>query len=129
MAGAPISGGSGGRAFAGLKLPLLAPALVTIGVFLLIPVGLMAVYSFLTKDFRGGVIWEFSLAAYDQFFLDRGPVRGRPADDQLGLYGDLPALDLAGGAGHAALPRHRLSRRPSSSRRGPTAPRRSGCFW
>ncbi len=72
MAGAPMAGGGGGRAFAGLRWPLLAPALLTIGVFLLIPVGLMAVYSFLTKDFRGGVIWEFSLAAYDQFFLDRG---------------------------------------------------------
>jgi spermidine/putrescine transport system permease protein len=72
MAGAPMAGGDGGRAFAGLRLPLLAPALLTIGVFLLIPVGLMAVYSFLTKDFRGGVVWEFSLAAYDQFFLDRG---------------------------------------------------------
>jgi spermidine/putrescine transport system permease protein len=78
MAGAPMAGGSGGRAFAGLRWPLLTPALLTIGVFLLIPVGLMAVYSFLTKDFRGGVIWEFSLAAYDQFFLDRG------------LFGDAP---------------------------------------
>ena len=72
MAGAPMAGGGGGRAFAGLRWPLLTPALLTIGVFLLIPIGLMAVYSFLTKDFRGGVIWEFSLAAYDQFFLDRG---------------------------------------------------------
>ncbi len=33
---------------------------------------LMLVYSFLTKEFRGGVIWEFSLAAYDQFVFDRG---------------------------------------------------------
>ncbi len=40
----------------------------------------MAVYSFLTKEFRGGVIWEFSLAAYDQFFLDRG------------LFGDEPPV-------------------------------------
>jgi len=32
----------------------------------------MLVYSFLTKEFRGGVIWEFSLAAYDQFLFDRG---------------------------------------------------------
>lgn len=73
MAGAPMAGGgAGGRAFAGLRWPLLAPALVTIGFFLVIPVGLMAVYSVLTKDFRGGVIWEFSLASYDQFFLDRG---------------------------------------------------------
>ncbi|MEM8753644.1 MAG: ABC transporter permease, partial [Pseudomonadota bacterium] len=27
---------------------------------------------FLTKEFRGGVIWEFSLRAYDQFIFDRG---------------------------------------------------------
>ena len=33
---------------------------------------MMLIYSFLTKEFRGGVIWEFSLAAYDQFFFDRG---------------------------------------------------------
>ncbi len=72
------SGGTGGRTFAPLRGRLLAPTLLTIGVFLLLPVGLMAVYSFLTKDFRGGVIWEFSLAAYDQFFLDRG------------LFGDEP---------------------------------------
>ena len=72
------SGGSGGRTFAPLRGRLLAPALVTIGVFLVVPVGLMLVYSFLTKDFRGGVVWEFSLAAYDQFFLDRG------------LFGDEP---------------------------------------
>lgn len=32
----------------------------------------MLIYSFLTKEFRGGVIWEFSLASYDQFFFDRG---------------------------------------------------------
>ena len=39
----------------------------------------MAIYSFLTTEFRGGVIWEFSLAAYDQFFFDRG------------LFGDVPS--------------------------------------
>ncbi len=51
-----------------------------IGVFLLIPVLLMAVYSFLTKEFRGGVIWDFTLAAYDQFFFNRG------------LFGDEPPV-------------------------------------
>ena len=58
--------------------PLLLPTWVMIGLFLVIPVGLMAVYSFLTKEFRGGVIWDFTLAAYDQFFLNRG------------LFGDEP---------------------------------------
>lgn len=51
---------------------LLLPSLVVLVVFILIPVGLMLVYSFLTKEFRGGVVWEFSLAAYDQFIFDRG---------------------------------------------------------
>ena len=42
----------------------------------------MAIYSFLTKEFRGGIVWEFSLASYDQFFLDRG------------LFGDDPPQTL-----------------------------------
>jgi spermidine/putrescine transport system permease protein len=57
---------------------LLIPTWVVIGIFSLLPVILMAVYSFLTKEFRGGVIWDFTLAAYDQFFIDRG------------LFGDEP---------------------------------------
>ena len=52
--------------------PLLAPTWGMIGIFLLLPVVLMAVYSVLTKEFRGGVDWSFSLAAYDQFFITRG---------------------------------------------------------
>lgn len=64
------SGGAG--SFGQARGWLLTPSLLMIGVFLVIPVLMMAVYSFLTKDFRGGVIWEFSLVAYDQFFLDRG---------------------------------------------------------
>lgn len=59
-------------AFTPIRLWLLLPSWLTIGFFLLIPVLMMLVYSFLTKEFRGGVIWEFSLAAYDQFLLDRG---------------------------------------------------------
>lgn len=58
--------------------PLLLPTWAMIGIFLMLPVALMAIYSFLTKEFRGGVDWEFSLAAYDQFFLNRG------------LFGDEP---------------------------------------
>ena len=60
------------------RILLLLPTWAVIGVFLLIPVLLMAVYSVLTKEFRGGVIWDFTLAAYDQFFLNRG------------LFGDEP---------------------------------------
>ena len=64
--------------FAPLRNFLLAPSWLVIGIFLILPVGTMLVYSFLTKEFRGGVIWEFTFAAYDQFFLDRG------------LFGDEP---------------------------------------
>ena len=62
------------------RILLLLPTWAVIGVFLLIPVLLMAVYSVLTKEFRGGVIWDFTLAAYDQFFLNRG------------LFGDEPPV-------------------------------------
>ena len=55
-----------------MRTGLLTPTWVVIGFFLLAPVLMMLVYSFLTKEFRGGVIWEFSLAAYDQFIFDRG---------------------------------------------------------
>jgi spermidine/putrescine transport system permease protein len=79
MAGlAPASAKGGGTGYRSLRVPLLLPTWVVIGVFLLIPVLLLAVYSFLTKEFRGGVIWDFTLAAYDQFFLNRG------------LFGDEP---------------------------------------
>lgn len=78
MAGGPLEQDSAGSGWRPLAIPLLLPAWVTIGAFMLAPVALMAVYSVLTKDFRGGVRWEFSLAAYDQFFIDRG------------LFGDEP---------------------------------------
>jgi spermidine/putrescine transport system permease protein len=71
----PSAAGDGYRRIVG---PLLLPTWVVIGIFLVLPVALMAVYSVLTKEFRGGVDWQFSLAAYDQFFLNRG------------LFGDEP---------------------------------------
>ena len=64
--------------FDGIAIRLLMPSWLMIGFFLLLPVLMMLVYSFLTKEFRGGVIWEPSLAAYDQFIFDRG------------LFGDEP---------------------------------------
>ncbi|WP_158970651.1 ABC transporter permease [Chachezhania sediminis] len=80
MAGvAPGGSGSGSDIYRGNGPRLMLPVWVFIGIFLLLPVILMAVYSFLTKEFRGGVIWDFTLAAYDQFFLNRG------------LFGDEPA--------------------------------------
>ena len=65
--------------YKGLGTYLMLPSWMMIGFFLVLPVGMMLIYSFLTKEFRGGVVWEFSLAAYDQFFFDRG------------LFGDEPA--------------------------------------
>lgn len=78
MAGPAPSSGGGDGDYRGLVGPLLLPTWLVIGVFLVIPVALMVIYSFLTKEFRGGVIWDFTLAAYDQFFLNRG------------LFGDEP---------------------------------------
>lgn len=79
MAGGLPGDGAQDSGYRTLVGPLLLPTWLVIGIFLLIPVGLVAVYSFLTKEFRGGVIWDFTLAAYDQFFLTRG------------LFGDEPA--------------------------------------
>lgn len=80
MAGGAASGGSArSDTYASARNILLLPSWAVLGIFVLAPVLMMLVYSFLTKEFRGGVIWEFSLAAYDQFFFDRG------------LFGDEPA--------------------------------------
>jgi spermidine/putrescine transport system permease protein len=70
--GAPSGGSSAGDTYAGARHWLLLPSWAVLLIFVAIPVALMLVYSFLTKEFRGGVIWEFSLGAYDQFFFDRG---------------------------------------------------------
>lgn len=47
----------------------LAPALATVAFFLLIPLGLVLVYSFLTKASYGGVIWSFSTLSYEKVLL------------------------------------------------------------
>ncbi|MCU0826183.1 MAG: ABC transporter permease [Tabrizicola sp.] len=69
---------TGDAAYRGIVRPLLLPTWAVIGILMVLPVALMAVYSFLTKEFRGGVEWDFTLAAYDQFFVTRG------------LFGDEP---------------------------------------
>lgn len=79
MAGGAASGGSSqGDTYKEVRTWLLLPTWVTLSILVLVPVLLMLVYSFLTKEFRGGVIWDFTFAAYDQFFCDRG------------LFGDEP---------------------------------------
>lgn len=81
MAGGASSGGSSqSETFAPARYWLLLPSWVTLTILVLAPVSMMMVYSFLTKEFRGGVIWEFTLSAYDQFFFDRG------------LFGDDPPV-------------------------------------
>lgn len=73
MAGNAASGGGAqGDTYKEARTWLLLPTWVTLTILVLAPVLLMLVYSFLTKEFRGGVIWEFTFAAYDQFFCDRG---------------------------------------------------------
>lgn len=78
MAGLPRDEAGNAASYASLVRPLLLPTWLIIGVLLLLPVLLMVVYSFLTKEFRGGVEWTFTLAAYEQFFVTRG------------LFGDEP---------------------------------------
>lgn len=80
MAGITPTPQGNGSGYRGIVGPLLIPTWAVIGIFLVLPVLLMAVYSFLTKEFRGGVVWDFTLAAYDQFFLNRG------------LFGDEPPV-------------------------------------
>ncbi|HSF91135.1 MAG TPA: ABC transporter permease [Paracoccaceae bacterium] len=73
MAGGVTSGGTvQSETYRAARGWLLIPAWLTLGILTLAPLMIMLIYSFLTKEFRGGVIWEFSLAAYDQFFFDRG---------------------------------------------------------
>ena len=78
MAGGLAGGRSVSRTYQPLRFWLIAPSWLVVGFFLLLPMLIMLTYSFLTKEFRGGVIWEFSLGAYDQFIFDRG------------LFGDEP---------------------------------------
>jgi spermidine/putrescine transport system permease protein len=80
MASGAASGGSATTdTYEEVRTWLLLPAWLSLSILVLAPVSMMLIYSFLTKEFRGGVIWEFSLSAYDQFFFDRG------------LFGDEPA--------------------------------------
>lgn len=73
MAAGAASGGSATTdTYKEARTWLLMPAWLVLLVLSLVPVAIMLIYSFLTKEFRGGVIWDFSFAAYDQFFFDRG---------------------------------------------------------
>ena len=54
-----------------LRLLGLWPALVVVGVFMLVPLGIIAAYSFLAPDPYGGVEPAFSAAAYTQLLFER----------------------------------------------------------
>ena len=80
MAVAAASGGSsragavlarGRRTLAVTRALLLAPAMLIIGIFGILPLIIILIYSFLTPGTYGGVIWEFSTAAYVQFLFER----------------------------------------------------------
>ncbi|MEY8837791.1 ABC transporter permease, partial [Cribrihabitans sp. XS_ASV171] len=59
MAGGGATGGTVQTdTYAGARGWLLLPAWLTLGILTLAPLAIMLVYSFLTKEFRGGVIWE-----------------------------------------------------------------------
>ena len=52
-------------------LLLAAPALLTIAIFMLLPMGIALVTSFLTPTPYGGVVRPFTTASYVRFFYDR----------------------------------------------------------
>ena len=113
MAGFLPKSGAESTSYRGLVGPLLLPTWVMVGVFLVIPVALMAIYSFLTKEFRGGVIWDFTLAAYDQFFFNRG------------LFGDEPPSIDEGSSISPLTARWRRSLSSAWLSPGSTNPRRT----
>jgi len=53
------------------SLWLTAPFLATMGVFFVLPLILIVVYSFLQAGESGGVVWKFATDAYVQIFYDR----------------------------------------------------------
>ena len=54
-----------------VRAGLLWPSLAVITVFMVIPVAIMAVYSFLEPATYGGVVWKFSTAGYEQILFER----------------------------------------------------------
>lgn len=53
------------------RVLLLSPAVLMISCFLVMPLCIAFVYSFLVPGTYGGVIWEFSLGSYVQFLFER----------------------------------------------------------
>ncbi len=59
------------RGEARVRAALLSPAVLTIGGFLVAPIFIVLVYSFLTPGTYGGVVWEWTADAYIQFLFER----------------------------------------------------------
>ena len=59
------------RGEARVRAALLSPAVLTIGGFLVAPLFIVLVYSFLTPGTYGGVVWEWTTEAYVQFLFER----------------------------------------------------------
>jgi spermidine/putrescine transport system permease protein len=59
------------RGEARVRTALLSPAVLTIGGFLVAPIFIVLVYSFLTPGTYGGVVWEWTADAYIQFLFER----------------------------------------------------------
>ena len=69
-AGADTQSGASGR-ISGSRLVLLLPAILMILGFLIVPLGFILLYSFLTPGTYGGVEWVFTPDAYVQFLFER----------------------------------------------------------
>ncbi len=50
---------------------LLSPSLLLITCFLILPICIIVIYSFLTPGTYGGVVWKFSFESYIQFLFER----------------------------------------------------------
>lgn len=61
----------GRRAQSRTRALLLAPSMLIIGIFGIVPLFIILIYSFLTAGTYGGVVWEFSTDAYVQFLFER----------------------------------------------------------
>ena len=102
MAAGLGSGRTVSATYSPIRVWLMLPSWLIIGFFLALPVLLMLVYSFLTKEFRGGVIWDPTLTAYDQFLFDRGLFGDDPPTIQW-AYVTIFARSIAQAAAAAAL--------------------------
>ena len=61
----------GGKRWRRTRVLLLSPALLIIFGFLIVPICIIVVYSFLTPGTYGGVVWKFSTESYIQFLFER----------------------------------------------------------